>query len=268
MDLPLARQPGQKTSLQGLIRAAKRADVILLRMVAEETFLDGATAYISQAHPALREANAAFDLRIPPEGDAKRIIDGLLAAFAEAGATCFSCDSSEADWPAPLAEALAARGYQPRAFAIAELTAYAPPSTIDEKLQIIPGRAAYHELRGLYAQREEHAGNPAAQDAAQARVDQLDDPRVDLFLARRDRQPVGLASLLTLGNIGVVLDLFTAPSCEDPAVLHTLAAHLIDHCMRAQFEQVIARFEPDDTRAAFFAGLGFKLAGQYVRYGR
>ena len=268
MDLPLARQPGQKTSLEGLIRAAKRADVILLRMVAEEKFLDGATAYISADRPQMKEANGAYDLRVPPDGEPSKIIDTLLAAFDEAGATCSSCDSSEAEWPAPLAETLTARGYTPRTCALAELAAYVPPSPTDDQLQIIPGRAAYQELAQIYAQREEGAGNPSPQESAQARVDQVDDPRVDLFLARRDRKPVGLASLLTLGNIGVVLDLFTSPTCDDVAVLHTLAAHLIDHCMRAQFEQVITRFDPADARAPFFSGLGFKVVGQYVRYCR
>ncbi|MEX2215917.1 MAG: hypothetical protein WD768_17530 [Phycisphaeraceae bacterium] len=266
MDLPLARQPGQKTSLEGLIRAAKRADVILLRMVGEESYLDGATVYLSETHPQVVEANGAYDLRVPPGGDAAQIVDALINKFTEAGSTCFTCDASEPEWPAPLAAALEARGYQPQTLAMAQLAAYAPPALVDDQLQVIPGRAAYNELHRIYTERYQATGAGSPEDAAKARVDQLDDPRVDLFLARRDRQPVGLTGLLTLGNIGVVLDLFTAPTCDDPAVLNTLASHLVDYCMRAQFEQVIARFDPADSRRPFFESLGFKVVGQYVRY--
>ncbi len=97
-------------------------------------------------------------------------------------------------------------------------------------------------------------------------MDQLDDARIEIFLARVNRKTVGLTSLLTLGNVGVLLDLFAVGL--DTSVLNVLAARMIEHCQRAQFEQVIVRFASDDPRGAFFTSIGFKPILEYSRYVR
>ncbi len=269
MELHVAKQPGAKAGPDALVRAIKRGQAILSRMVATETYLDGATAYAAPSRPLVPHANIAMDLRIPPGSSAERVLNLLDAHFATHSVLCNRFESSEQVWPPALVAALQARGFHAVNQEVYLLSHYVPP-VADPLVQIIPGRAAYGELQSLIAVhgRSSPANNhEAADQIAQAVMDQLDDPRIDVFLGRRERKPVGAASLLTLGNIGVVLDLFAvhpgiAP--EPDPVIATLATRLFDHCLRAQFEQVIIALPEGDPSLGRLLALGFKSVAGYV----
>ncbi len=310
MELHVARQPGQKTSPEALVRSLKRADAVLARAAAEETLLQGATAYVSPARPTVTSVNTAFDLRVPPGMSADAVLDELFNHYAKSGTTCARLNTSALPWPAPLAQALTQRGYREQKLALHTLVGYQSPRELRGDVQIIPGRAAYAELRRFVIERvaadelrnastgtplhphpsplpegegvaAEHADAFVVQQAdafvvqqadafvvqhADAMMDQLDDARIEIFLARVARRPVGLTSLLTLGNVGVLLDLFATN--QDESVLQVLMARMIEHCQRAQFEQVIVSLADGDPRGAFFTSLGFKPILEYSAFVR
>jgi hypothetical protein len=267
MELPVARHPGQKATPDALIRAIKRGEVILARMIAEEKYLDGATVFTSPQRAAVASANGAADLRLPPGTGASTVLDNIDAWFSGQGVTCQWLDAAETVWPAELAAAIERRGFRAVAGGVMALADYTPPA-VDAALQVIPGRAAYRELRTIFEARSRAAAHADPTLCAAAMIDQLDESRVDVFLARRERRPVGVGILLTLGNIGIVLELFVAADDRRDPILRTLAARLLDHCQRAQFEQVIVRIDEGDPNLADFAALGFRTVTQYVRYVR
>jgi len=267
MDLNIARQPGQKATPDALVRAVKRADAILARMVAEEKYLDGATAYTAPQRPGVALANAASDLRVPPGVVPSAVVDVVEKYFASQGVTCHRLDATEMTWPEALEAEAQRRGYRRVINEVAALQRYASPG-VSMGVQVIPARAAYAQLRSLLEEHHQRAGLDAAatEQHVAAVIDQFDDPRLEGFLARVERKSAGFASLLTLGNIGVVLDLFADDPTGDGAVINTLAHRLFDHCLRAQFEQVIVRLSEKDDRAPLFSTLGFRTVAQYVSY--
>ena len=252
-----------------LVRAVKRALAILARLIATETYLEGATAFSSADRSLLASANQATDLRLPPGVSAAKVLDTIDVHFAASTVRCASLDASELDWPADLQAAIESRGWRAVRRNVYLLSDYVPP-VANAAVQVIPGRAAYAELRLAltdHVARQHHDAARVTQQV-EAAMDQLDDSRIDVFLARQARKPVGVASLLTLGNIGVVLDLFDLSSHDSSDVFVTLAARLFDHCLRAQFEQVLLCLDEGDAQLPRFAALGFKAVASYVCYVR
>lgn len=269
MELNVIKKSAANATPEVLVRAVKRAQAILARLIATETYLDGATAFTSPDRSLLASANHAADLRLPPGVSATKVLDTIDAHFTAMSSRCASLDASELEWPGELKAAIESRGWRAVKRHVHLLSNYAPPA-VDLGVQVIPGRAAYGELRQALADRaaKQHDDPATAKQQADAAMDQLDDSRIDIFLARQSRKPVGTASLLTLGNVGVVLDLFESSANDSSVVFTTLAARLLDHCLRAQFEQVILCQDEGDPQRPRFAALGFKPVANYLCYVR
>lgn len=265
MELPLISN-SPATAPDALIRAIKRADAILARTGTDEQQHDAASVYVSADRAGIAAVNRALDVRVPDGSSVEAAIDDVEACFEGTGATCLIMDTNEKAWPAGLGDALTKRSFNVQTCTVHSLAGYAAPD-LDETLQIIPARAAYGESRQLFAQQASTNNLTADQVEAFADtcIDFLDEPRVDCFLARRDRQSVGHVSLLTLGNIGVMLDLFTLET-EPPSTAEALLSRLVDYCLRAQFEQVITRTVETDVNKTFLEERGFKPRAQYDRY--
>ncbi len=273
MELPVATL-SSATAPDALIRAIKRADTILARTGAEENALETATAFANSDRPAVAALNRAFDLRLSEGVEPCQVIDEVQAFFTERNSICQGLDTNESSWPVPLAQAVAACGFAVQSCTVHVLTGHASAAN-HESLQIIPARAAYAESRQLFRQQAIELPGAAphpdtntdtfADAFADSRIDFLDESRVDCFLARHNRQPVGHISLLTLGNVGVLLDLF-AMDDDDHTIADALLARLIDHCQRAQFEQVITRTAEGDRYRSFLEDCGFKPRVNYERY--
>ena len=135
---------------------------------------------------------------------------------------------------------------------------------------MIPGRAAYPQLRDFYKQAaiEQHgADQTTAADLAATHIDHHDEPRSEVFFARLADRGVGLVNLVTLGQIGVIEWLYTAAEARNQGVATTLLAHALDHCRRALFEQVILEVTDDNLNAIrLYDSLGFKPATSFIQY--
>ena len=268
MDLPILSQPTD-TDPQALVRAARRAEQILTRTLAEERQVGTATVFIDTRRPGCRIANRAFD--IPPGSGPSTddAIGSIAALFKCEGGACGMLSLSEPTWPDDLAEQAVSAGYVAQPLEVLMLHEYTRPARVRDDLQIIPARASYHGVRELHAlwAREAHADNPTAADqTAQAMTDQLDEPRLDAFLARQDDQPVGIAAVLSLGQVGVIRGVFTHPDARGRAVATTLVAHTLDHCSRAQFTQVLTTCPPVCPSNRLYQSIGFTPAAQYTDY--
>ena len=81
---------------------------------------------------------------------------------------------------------------------------------------------------------------------------------------RIDRQPVGVGGVLTLGNIGVVQNLFTSPDHRGKGIAETLLHTIIDVCNRAQFEAVLVERAEGCWAIPFYESRGFAQVGSYL----
>lgn len=253
MRLPLAGHE-DRDAPDALVRAVKRAAVIFARTVSQETALDGATAFVNADFPRSAQANHATDLRLPPDTDASLLLDRIDSHFQTAGTRCLRLRSADTRWPAALTDAARQRGFMPAGREVWRLDGYRPPTRVRDDLQIIPARSAYGELARLH---------PADPTFAQMTCRELDEPRLDLLLGRDDGRPVGMAGVLSLGQIGVVCNVYIEPRQRGRGIGATLLAAVIDLCQRATFEQVILELDAGCPAGRLYERLGFRPAESF-----
>jgi ribosomal protein S18 acetylase RimI-like enzyme len=270
MELPIAAESYQP-SPGALLRAANRAELMLAKMAGTETVLDGAVAIINASRPEVRMVNFAAELSMLPGSTADALLDAVLAHFAAENATCWKLYTPDGTWSDDLARAAAARGFVPQQSMLMKVRKQRAVTQANEKLQVIPARAAYGELRALNRVGAQYwTDDPALlDDLADTLVDHYDEPRLEGFLGRLDRKPVGIAAVVTLGQIGVITEVFTHPDYRGQHVASTLLSHVMDHCVRAQFEQVVLEVDPDNAAAiGLYESLGFAEVKRMTCYRR
>jgi N-acetylglutamate synthase-like GNAT family acetyltransferase len=241
MELPIVNAPAASET-DALIRTIKKGDLLLASWSATPADFEGGRTLIRPDRPDVARLNRAVDVHVPDGMAPDAVIDALEAAFADAGATCAYAQSAGADFTPDLADAFRARGWQPTAIDILVMSALALPESIDDDLQVAPARAlidAFHELA---------AAAHGSEEAADTDVEELDEPRLDCYLARRDHRAEGAAATVSEGDIGIVRTLITRPDHTDDCVIDRLLTDLFDLCSRAQFRVVAAPVAPHETR--------------------
>ncbi|MCC7193396.1 MAG: GNAT family N-acetyltransferase [Phycisphaeraceae bacterium] len=270
MELPIARQ-SYLPSAEALVRALRRADEVLVRTAAEETELAGATVFSNLARPDIAIVNRATQVRIPEGMTAEAVLSEIDAHFASRGLRCLQWEAVDPTWPAPLREALTARGCREEVMQLLLLDRPVPLTQQNSRLQIIPGRAAYAELRRLLvriAKSRSEASDDFAARLADTQIDHHDEARLESLLGRLNGTPVGLVNVLTLGNIGVITRIATDPDFLDQNVASTLLSHALEFCRRVLFENVVLGLTADDPAQSLSQAAGFKPITTFSIYRR
>ncbi len=274
MELPLASQNARAGhDATSLVRAIKRADVILARTAATETALAGATAFVNPARPQVHMCNFAAELHLPPGLSAAEALLDIHAHFQQANATCSFLQCHDADWPAAWEQPLLDAGYQraPEA-AIMRLTQQPqPPRHPPAMVQIVPARAVLRDLPAFHAHIIRHTYHTDADVTAQLTatfMDHLDEPRLEPFVARVNGQMVAIAALINLGDIGVIDNVQTLAEHRSRGIATALLLHLLDHAARAQFTSVILETLPDTPAMRLYQTLGFVELRRFAKWTR
>lgn len=287
MELTIAPQSYQPDG-NALIRAIQSAASVLARTVVDEQDITPhagdpavASAFVCPARPGVRAVNftAALELPAPDANananDATSLIASIDHHFTSQQATCQVLYPRQAILPKPLAEAAQAAGYEAVRRKVFLLTNYKRPTSINEKVQIVPARAIYPQLPDFYKHmaKVEHTGD--AQNAtdfpehfAATMIDFLDESRLELLVARVDGKNLAAAGVLSLGQIGVIIPAWSDPQARGQGIAKTLMTHLLDFCARALFTQVIIDRSEHCTAVPFYQSLGFVAAAEYVKYRR
>lgn len=268
MQLPIAAE-SYRPSNDALIRAVKRTRAILARTGADETQLVCSTAFTHAPRPGVRVLNLALNVRTEANHDAPAALDELFAHYDAAGVACETLDANDAAWPEGFDAALTARGYAARNRQLLLVQQYAPPTDANDALQVIPARAAYAHARTLFhtmAGADHGLTGRCADDLADALIDQLDEPRVELMLGLLDGAPAACAGVVTLGQQGVIVPAYVAPDARRKGLGRTIMMHVLDHCVRAGFEQALLDRGEGCYSIPMYEALGFAPIGGYVRY--
>lgn len=280
MKLPLA--PTSHTlAFDQAARAVRRAYAVLSGVLAEEhpaPLRDGrhaddadeppvvATAFIAPDLPRVHQANWLCDLAVPPGIDPGAALDSALRTFADRHARCHLLRPADAHPDATLLAAAAAHGFTPR-----HVTLYRWPGGIldapaQPPVQLIPSRAAYDQLRALalvHAHEIAPDDNDLQQQLVRHHVRRHDEPRLESFLARLDGSPVGSVQVLSLGPIGVVVELYVVPDARRRGIGLRLLAAAVEYARRAQFESLILDTACDNSPArSLYDRAGFVALGR------
>ncbi len=272
MELPVAPQTYAPTA-EALVRALHRVDVMLARTAAQEGELPGALAFTNPRRPAVAMVNCALEVDVPKGSSAGEAVGAVEAHFAQAGVPCHSLQVGAASWPPELVQALEQRGYRrgPQV-SVYVLDRFVAPKQPCAALQVIPGRAAYVELREFYTRAGQAQGLPVdavlAQDLADTRIDHLDEPRLEVLLGRIEGRPAGAISLVNLGDVGVIDDIATLPPYRGRGVAATLLDRAIELARRSVLKHVILECQPDNPATRLYEAMGFKAVASHCKYVR
>jgi ribosomal protein S18 acetylase RimI-like enzyme len=213
-------------------------------------------------------ANQVRDVTLPEGTSPEQAMQEVSEHFAAAGARCWEWTMNPA---APAAQArlmadyLVAAGYQPRSGEIHYLQSF-PTDPLREVagIKIIPARASYRHVRVLAEESAQWGQSPSV---AAAMVLHLDDPHVDALVALRDGAAVGYLAVMSVGEIGVIEDLFVTASARGEGIGRTLMSRALEICARSLFKHVFIGVSGDNAPAlALNARCGFKKIGQTESY--
>lgn len=284
MELTIAPQSYQPDG-QALIRAIHSASAVLARTVVEEQEIPqagGALSYISPDHPGVRAVNFASAIELPDHAtthattnatstDAASLVQAIDDHFTSQNSVCQVLYPRQAALSSAMEDAVQAVGYQPVRRKVFLLSRYRRPEAINENVQIVPARAIYQKLDGFYqhmAKVEHHADGPLAANFARTMIDFLDEPRLELLIARVNGKNMAAAGVLSLGQIGVLIPAWSDPQSRGQGIAKTLMTHLLDFCARALFTQVIIDRSEHCTAIPFYQSLGFSPVAEFTKYRR
>lgn len=270
VQLPVVSQNDPATA-DALIRAAKRAELILARTLAQETALDGCTALTNSNRPHVRLANFVTEVSLTSSDNPREFFERVTLHFQNSGTTCRSWRSAHPEWNKSLSDLLVSTGFIATPHTVYRLVAAPGIQSPRCDFQIIPARSAYGQLRALYAGRATQiypGKEEAGREWVNAQIDLLDEPRFDLLMARRDGVPVGVSGVVTLGQIGVLHGLYVPVQADGEAVARTLLIHTLEHCAWSQFEQVIVDLAGHDPWVGVYESVGFAPLATFTNYDR
>jgi GNAT superfamily N-acetyltransferase len=262
MELTVAPQ-SYKPSDDSLIRALRDATAAMARVLSNETQLDGIIAFDREDAPLIRQANRATAWDGTPGS-----LNLLNEHYAAKQLTALVID--------PIASALndeqiqhaATLGYHADTRQLQVMHQFKPFGAMNEDLQVIPARASYREVRAIYrrmAQTDFHGDETLASQLASVMVDRLDEPRLDLFLGRMDRKPVALGGVFTQAQTGVLVPIYVDPGMRGKRLGQTMLSHMLEHCLRAQLQQLIVDRSPGCYAIPMYQKAGFVAGPTHMR---
>lgn len=226
--------------------AIRRANQRYFEQTSSRETIPHGYAYYVPEHPRL----AAFNFLGEATLDSAAALCAARDFFDRRGAVFAACVPA-ADHPTePTAVLLEALGFQRREWLCLGRPPSAPlpePATLDAR--ILPARAMRRAYTAVVAARS-NAIDPHVADALTAlQLQRLDDAAYDAFIAFLDDLPAGIASLLQVGQIGRICDVFVLPSVRRRGVARLLVRHALLAARRWALHPVCASVRADDAPA-------------------
>jgi ribosomal protein S18 acetylase RimI-like enzyme len=244
MSLPIL-----STTHDDLLRYYRRAKLQWARHLAEESPLDFGVAFFNPKLP-IRDANRVYDASIPPDTTPAEMISQAENFFAEQNCRCLQWTPSASADPvtaARLESELLDRNFRPDLYDVmrlGSLPADLPPARTD--LQILPARASFRHARQIAEESANRIGVPQLADASMMH---LDDPLWDAMLAFNDGAVVGRLGVLSVGEFGLIENIFVSAAFRRQRVATTLLHRAIEVCQRSLFRHVLMGVSSDNHEA-------------------
>lgn len=258
------------------LSAVRRAGQVYYEQVAERQTLSCGIAFYSQRYAGLSAANQVREVVLAGGRTMEQAYPEVEAFYASQGLTCGRWAPASTQQSEPVGAFLTARGWE----AVTSRTmlwrgeadegtkgpATAPAAV--KGLRILPARA----MRQAYQRfLEADEGVPAAQRALHValKLDRLDDPQLDLFVAVLEGEPVGVGGLFQVGDIARVEDFGIVPAFRGRGVGSALLSHIVALAHRLAIRVTcLETADSDALSQQFFASRGFAPGAAYVEFHR
>jgi ribosomal protein S18 acetylase RimI-like enzyme len=262
MPLPILQ-----TTQEDLLRYYHRAQLQWARHLGSENQLDFGVAIFNPQLHDVHDANRILDAVLQPEESATAVIAQADAFFVEQGCRCQQWTLNES---APLHQRqrleneLQTQNYRRRVDHVMRLVGGPSIVPIRGDLQILPARASFRHARQIAEQSADHRGLLQLADASMLH---LDDPLWDALLALKDGVVVGRLGVLSVGEIGLIENVFVAEPFRRQGVAATLLTRAIEICQRSLFRHVLLGVESQNSAAiSLYQKFGFTKVAEAVAF--
>jgi GNAT superfamily N-acetyltransferase len=267
MPLPILTHHPKPTN-DDLVRFYHRCELHWVRQAAEETSLECGSAFTNSDLPNVYDANLMQDAFVAEGKTPADAVAEVEAHFSARGVRCHKWTinpSVPAERTAPLIEHLLSLGYTRSTYDLMYLAAQ-PAGPIREAggLQIIPARASFRHARVL---QEESAAQWKEPQVVEAAMLHLEDPQTDALLALKDGVAAGFVSVLAVGELGYIADVYVAEKFRRQGVGRTLMSRALEICARSLFKHVFLGVDSGNNPAVdLYKKFGFRRIAPYSLY--
>ena len=216
-------------SSESLLRLFGRSEVQWSQHLAEETQFDFGLALANKDLPDVPAANCLLDVAIPAGMSPSEAIEQTNKYFAERDGRCLRWVMNPSSDGAELAAALRSNGYTIDRRHLFYLANHSQSPQRGEPLTILPARSSFKHVRAIAEQ----------QGTAEAEMLHLDDPHTDAFIALRDGKAAAYLATLTMGEVGVIENLYVAAEFRRQGIGRTMMACATELAARAQWRHVM-----------------------------
>ncbi len=163
---------------------------------------------------------------------------------------------------------LALRGFRRRNRTALALTQWRIPD-LDHGVRVLPARAVREQFRRSYLDDDVPLIARARERLAEAWIERLDDPQLDMFVATIDRKPAGRVGIYQVGDIARLVDLAVLPAFQNRSVEESLLAYALGLAKRLTLPSILASVEVgDSTLMELLTSAGFVEDGRIAEFER
>lgn len=268
MPLPILNVTSAPTT-ETLLRYYHQLQTKWTEHTSQSTPFDFGTAWASPQLSRVYMANRVVDVALADDTTPLSAIEQIEQHYASVGAQVWQWvmnPSAPPEQTRPMIESLLAGGYESSSHDImyleripaALLAGDHPP------IQIIPARASFKHARQLNEQAAARWNEPQLADAGMAH---LDDPHYDALLALQDGQPAAYIGVLSMGEVGMIEDVFVAEPFRRKGIGTTMMSRAIEICARSLFKHIMLGVMQNNTPAInLYQKFGLRKIGEMVSY--
>jgi GNAT superfamily N-acetyltransferase len=251
------------SDLSPVVSAVRRSDQVYYELVSSRHTIDCAYAYTCGDYPDLAECNFVGEVVLADTPDPVALVN---AHFAERGLRCHRWEPAAIQSPAPVEALVSPLGFERRETAALGLSREPAPAQCP--VRILGGRAMRRAYTAVVGQRSA-AGGRLSDQLARHQLERLNEPQYDAFVALSGDDPVGMVSLLQVGEIGRICDLYVVPDRRGRGVAAALLAHVISTARRWSLRTLCARVAlENDAALRVFSRAGLEEHGRIVSFSR
>ena len=250
------------------VRSLLRSTQAYCSELCEKETLEYGIAYYCRRFAALPEANQFREVLIDDRSRIQEAFEQAEAWFQRRGLFCHRWAPVEGRATTELSDFLTQQGFMVRRSAAMALARWVEQDT-PEQVRILPARAMREAYRGTFI--HAHApGSPATRELlAEASLERLDDPQLDMVVTLWDKQPVGRCGLYQVGDIARVMSLSVLPAFAGRGVEQALLAHVLALARRLTMRHIFVQVdETDAPRRILLEEAGFVADGEIVEFER
>jgi len=211
----------------------------------EKETLDYGIAYYNPRFASLPEANQFREVLIEDPARIPEAYEQTETWFHKRDLFCHCWAPAEGQGTDELTDFLTRRGFRSRQHLAMSLARWVDRET-PEDVRILPARAMRDAYRETFTQLDSPESSAKGGLLAEASLERLDDPHLDMVVALWGKQPVGRCGLYQVGDIARVMSIYVFPVYAGRGIEEALLAHVLALAKRLTMRNVITQIDETD----------------------